>query len=118
MEKSIKTLKFIGFIPILFLLTWLVFVLRAWIVIGSIPSLDTQSPRELGFNFHYYLFIFMHIAVFSTLPYIHYIQHKLWRYKALKKNDIICISSYLIGLIVMFLYALYDPGNLLKWFFD
>lgn len=108
--------KVLGIIPLVWILLFYLFVLRAYIHLGKMPLYNMPDPKSFNFYIHHTVVFFgIVLVLFSIIAYpIIFIFDLIFNKKVHKFN----ILVYLIGSIFFFLQTYFDPYGLNKWFND
>ncbi|MBL4704038.1 MAG: hypothetical protein JKY54_05930 [Flavobacteriales bacterium] len=107
--------KLISFLPIIWILSLYLFLVSCIIDLGHYPVPSLNDPKGIGSEFLYGFVWFGFLALFygSILWAVNLIIGIF--YKKISKKHLIIFS---IGLIIVFIQILLDPGNVIYWYLD
>lgn len=109
--------RVISYLPLLWFISFVSFVLRAIIVLEKMPKYNLPDPKDLGFDFHQgILFFSLPIIFFSFLPWL--LITLLIYAKDKSKLNKIDIWIFVLTYILFIFFQRIDPWGLGTWFID
>ncbi len=111
--KKVRSL--VAAIPLAWITLFYLFVLRAYIQLGKIPTYGAPDPKELNYDVHYaILFFLMPVCLLSILiyPLILFLSRK---FQPISFKE---IFLFLLGFTLLTIQIRHDPLQLLNWFMD
>lgn len=117
MKKAISIFfKIISLFPVLWIFTFVLYVLRVSILVGHLPKYDNPQPGDYYYHFTF-LNNFLDVVGISFLPYILaflIINKFLLKYSFDKRF----IYIWIVGNVSIILLFFLDPFGLIKWYVD
>jgi hypothetical protein len=114
-KKINQALILLGYLPLIYLIVYYAYVLRAIIKIGKIPTYGNPDPKELGFDTHRWLIYFLFdVVVYGVLIYIVLLCVTLYQKKFTVRK--IHLYIFIISIFIFFLAIFMDPFD--EWFLD
>lgn len=106
-----KYIDWIGFIPLLFLMIFALFCIRAFYQLDEIPTFANSDPKDLNFDAHHILIWFFGIVSILIIPFVIV-------YDLITKNFTVrnLVKRIFILLFIVFLF--FNPFDLVNWFLD
>ena len=103
--------------PLLWLVLFYSFVLRARLYLGVWPRPDQADPKDLGFEFHYLAIYLGVLAMFVATMWA--VALALVRYSpGGRPFPRLTIGSIGLGFTLVIVIAQFDPGDCIQWFLD
>jgi len=110
---------FLTYSPILWLVLFISFAMRATIKLGHLPIPSINDPKDLDFDIHHNLIWFLAVGIFSVLIPI-WIFFTIFINK--KEKHAINLKRYIFsfsaGIVLLLSFIYFDPYYLLEWFAD
>ena len=117
MRKVVLFYRVLSYLPLTWFLLFALYVLRAYIALGRLPSYSNPDPDDLGFDLHYNL-VFFNFFITLCSPIL-WLTLTIFIYFKIKKHiPILDVIFYLFFYILFLLFLKFGFRGLSNWFFD
>jgi hypothetical protein len=117
-DRNDPVITAFGLMPVLCLLVFYLFVVRARLALGYWPVLDDPDPMALGFALHHGAIpVVLSFALLSPALMTMMVLVRWWLSTDLRG----CregISLFGAGYVLLWVLLIADPGSFLEWYFD